>query len=752
MRKEYALVVVDIEAEKLDRPFTYRIPEELSKECIPGAAVKIPFGRGNREISGYVVGLTGSPDLPEEKIKPVLEVTAGNETAEGRLVKLAAWMSRRYGSTMIRALKTVLPVRRKVGAVTERVVTLGEPEKARELLDTYERKHYAAKARVLRVLLSSHDPDGGNEAELPSQAMDLRELEERAGVPLAVVKKMAEEGVLRIAVSEIYRRVTEGAGTAPPDVLSGPQREVTSQILAEWSEGGSGRPVLLTGVTGSGKTMVYIELVAETLRRGEQAIVLIPEIALTWQTVMRFVRRFGDRVSFLHSRLSKGERYDQMKAAKAGDVSVMVGPRSALFTPFQKLGLIVIDEEHEESYHSEIMPRYRAGEVAIRRGEIEGAKVIFGSATPSVESAYRAAKGEYLGTTLTSRFGGSILPDTAVVDMREELKKGNRSILSDTLRKKVEERLKRGEQTMLFLNRRGYAGAVTCRSCGHVMKCPHCDVSLTRHRNGKLICHYCGYEREDIRTCPECASPNIGALSIGTEQVEELVMRTFPAARVLRMDLDTTRGKEGHTKILKSFSDREADILIGTQMIVKGHDFPGVTLVGVLLADLSLNDSDYRSSERTYQLIAQAVGRAGRGEKAGEAVIQTYSPDHFAILAAAKQDYDAFFKAEIAYRKVLAYPPAGGLLAVLGSAADEELLSTGMKYLRMFLGRIDPAGKLMPIGPAPQSVGKIKDQYRQVIYLRSERNEDLIKAKDLLEEYIDMNRGFDAIHIMFDFE
>ena len=696
MKKPYAEVIVDIEHEKLDRPFTYRVPEAYDDSCVPGSCVRIPFGNGERELLGFVVGRKAEAGLPEERIKEIRAVVTGEETAESRMILLAAWMSRRYGSTMIRALKTVLPVRKKYGALTERTVSLREGIDAEALAEEYADKHYVAKERV-------------------------------------------------------YRRVTEEAQVGEPDVLTEEQGGVLARIREEWSPSGRRRPVLLDGVTGSGKTVVYIELVADALREGRQAIVLIPEIALTRQTVLRFVRRFGNRVSFLHSRLSGGERYDQMKAAKSGEISVMVGPRSALFTPFPKLGLIIIDEEHEDTYHSELMPRYRSDEVAVKRGELEDARILLGSATPSLASAYRAEQGIYFGVRLNSRFGGSVLPATRIVDMRSELAQGNRSILSDVLYRAIGDRLKAGEQVILFLNRRGYTGQITCRSCGAVIKCPHCDVSLTLHRNRRMVCHYCGYEAQEVHSCPSCGSSAIGGMTIGTEQVEEIVRAGFPEVRVLRMDADTTRGKDGHSSILKAFSDGEADVLIGTQMIVKGHDFPRVTLVGVLLADLSLNEADYRSSEKTFQLITQAVGRAGRAERPGEAVIQTYQPEHFAIRAAAAQDYGTFYREELAYRSVLRYPPCGEMLAVLGEARDGDLLRKAMTYLRRFIDRIDPSGVLMAIGPAPQSIGRIRDNYREVIYMRSDDRKKLIRAKDLLEEYIAANKGFQEIHVMFDF-
>ena len=493
-------------------------------------------------------------------------------------------------------------------------------------------------------------------------------------------------------------------------------------------------------------------MIRKVVEAGRQAIVLIPEIALTWQTVLRFQRMFGDRVSILNSRMSAGERYDQMQRAKKGEIDVMIGPRSALFTPFPRLGLIVIDEEHEGSYKSEQVPRYHARETAVERARLEGAGVVLGSATPSLEAFYRCERGEYVLLRLPSRAGSGTLPRVRVADMREELKKGNRSIFSDSLRELMADRLQKGQQTMLFINRRGYAGFVSCRSCGHVIKCPHCDVSLSAHRGGRLVCHYCGYERPMVRTCPECGSPHIGGFKAGTQQIEEMVKREFPGARVLRMDADTTRRKDGHEKILSAFGDGEADILVGTQMIVKGHDFPNVTLVGVLAADMSLYTDDYRSAECTFQLLTQAAGRAGRGEGGGEVVIRTYSPEHYSIETAARQDYEAFYEEEIRYREIMGYPPAAHLLAVLLAAQDEEKLTTASAYLKEFAARLGSSGQLAVIGPASPHVGKVSDVYRKILYLKSEKYGMLVKAKDRMEQYIELNRGFRDIRIQFDFD
>ena len=736
MKKRYAEVIVDIAREELDRPFRYRIPEPLADRVVPGSVVRIPFGRSGREIEGYVTGVSDSTDYPEDRLKEILDVQTGAETAEARLIALAAWMSRMYGATMIQALRTVLPVRRAVSEKTTERVCLADPDGAAALPGELRSRNRNAMARAVETLL--------RESPIPRGR-----LMKEAGVPLSVIRRLERDGVIFIESEASLRRAKIEAVERGRDVPSGEQEKALSVIRREWSEG-AGRPVLLRGVTGSGKTVVYTELIADALAEGKQAIVLIPEISLTRQTVLRFVRRFGDSVSFLHSRLSEGERYDQMRAARTGEIRVMVGPRSALFTPFPNLGLIVIDEEHEETYHSEHVPRYHARDAAEKRAELEGAHLLLGSATPSVSSARRAELGIYASVSLLSRFGEGSLADAAVVDMRRELSAGNRSIFSDLLKETADRALSRGEQVMLFLNRRGYTGALTCRTCGCVVRCPHCDVSLTLHRNGRMICHYCGYETPALRVCPSCGSPHIGGLSVGTEQAEEAARAAWPGARILRMDADTTRGKEGHSAILKTFEEGGADILLGTQMIVKGHDFPNVTVVGVLLADLSLSESDYRSSERTFQLVTQAVGRAGRGRKKGTAVIQTYRPDHFSVVCAARQDYDAFYREEIAYRKILHYPPEGALMAVLGTSESEELLQTGMTYIRKYLKKLDPDDVLCAIGPAPMTVGKIRDIFREVIYIRNTDPDKLVRAKDLIMEYTACNRGFDGIRIQFD--
>lgn len=735
----FADIIVDITSEKLDRTFQYIIPREMVSILKPGMQVKVPFGSGGRTIRGYVIQITEYPSFEIEKMKEILEVEDNGNSIECRLIALAAWMRKQYGSTMIQALKTVLPVKQKVKQREERWISLKiSKEEAQNQLEEYRKKHYVARQRILEAVLKE---------EQLSYTLAVNKLH----VTASVLKTMEEQGIFRIRSQTVYRNpVRENSSEQKIFNLTEEQQKVADEIREGWINNDN-RPCLIRGVTGSGKTQVYMELMDTVLKEGRQVILLIPEIALTYQTVLRFYHRFGDRVSVLHSRLSPGERSDQFERAKKGEIQIMIGPRSALFTPFSNLGLILIDEEHETSYQSETTPCYHARETAIARAELEECRVVLGSATPSVDAYYRAKHGVYRLFEMEHRYENRSLPTVYTVDLREELKEGNRSILSRRLQQGITERLQRKEQVMLFLNRRGYAGFMSCRSCGSVMKCPHCDVSLSLHRHGKMICHYCGYETGQPERCPKCGSPYIGGFRAGTQQIEEIVKKRFPQARVLRMDLDTTKKKEGHAQILSAFANQEADILIGTQMIVKGHDFPKVTLVGVLAADLSLNISDYRASERTFQLLTQAVGRAGRGETPGEAVIQTYQPEHYSIQAAIRQDYPGFYQEEIQYRQLMSYPPVSNLFAVRGSSMDEELLDTGMRYIRQFLRKVDVKGQLQMIGPADESVAKVADMYRKVLYVKHEDMELLLGAKDKLEQYIEINSGFKNIRIQFHF-
>ena len=736
----FADIIIDISSEKLDRSFQYRVPEELEKEIKVGMVVSIPFGNGNQLRKGYVTGLTREPKVDPARLKNICGISSAEETTESRLIALAAWMRENYGSTMIQALKTVLPIQEKMKAKEKRYLCLKiSREEAEKLLEELEKTRFKARTRLLRELLKE-------------PRLDVSYASKELGATTSVVKKMTEQGIISIEYEELLRNSldTEKLRLEEELPLTPEQETAVREILREW-EKETPRPVLIEGVTGSGKTQVYMKLIETVLDQGQQAIILIPEIALTYQTVRRFYARFGEKVSVINSRQSQGERYDQFKRARRGEVQVMVGPRSALFTPFANLGLIVIDEEHESSYKSENSPRYHARETAVERARLEHARVVLGSATPSLEAYHKAMEGTYGLVKLQSRYQDRPMPQVSVVDLREELKAGNRSVLSRKLKEAMKDRLEKREQIILFLNRRGYAGFVSCRSCGQVMKCPHCDVSLSEHNNGRLLCHYCGYETVKPQACPVCGSPYIGGFKAGTQQIEKVVKEAFPGVRTLRMDFDTTRTKGSYEKILSAFASHEADVLIGTQMIVKGHDFPDVTLVGIVAADLSLNAEDYRCSERTFQLLCQAVGRGGRGNKPGEAVIQTYHQDHYSIQAAAVQDYEAFYQEEMSYRMLLDYPPASHMMAVLGSCPEEELLVQAMHYLELYIHRVYKEKDLHVIGPAYASVGKVKDIYRQVIYLKHEKQETLVRIKDQLEKYIEINSGFRKLYIQFDF-
>ena len=721
----YANIIVDIAHEKVDRPFQYKIPDALQTILRVGMAVIIPFGKGNRKRVGYVVELTNKAEYDPDKLKEIDEIKTGGVAVEEHLIRLAAWMKEQYGSTMITALKTLLPVKQTYKAKEKRTVRLLLPkEEAQARRWEFARKHNVARERLLAELIQ--------EGELPYELIT-----GKLNVTAKTIQALQEQGILAIDTKSYYRNpVTLQASVDEKKTLSEEQEAIVTDVLSSYREGRPGVS-LLHGITGSGKTEVYMELIAGMVAQGKQAIVLIPEIALTYQTLLRFYKRFGDRVSVMNSKLSQGEKYDQCERAKKGEIDIIIGPRSALFTPFPNLGLIIIDEEHESSYKSESMPKYHAREVAIELASYHGACVVLGSATPSIEAYYHANNGHSKLFRLTKRLTGGVLPDVYTIDLREELREGNRSIFSRKLQELIQDRLEKKEQIMLFLNRRGYAGFVSCRACGHVLKCPHCDVSLSEHRNGKMICHYCGYEERKASLCPSCGSKFILGFKAGTQQIEDVLHTQFPQAKVLRMDADTTKSKDSYEEILSAFSNKEADILVGTQMIVKGHDFPDVTLVGILAADLSLSANDYRAGERTFQLLTQAAGRAGRGSKAGEVVIQTYQPEHYSIIQAAKQDYEAFYEEEMMYRDLLLYPPAAHMMSLLVISRTEETGAKLADRLAACMKSYMIEKKAVIIGPAPASIGKINDMYRHVIYVKHKEYAVLTQMKDRLEEWIE---------------
>ena len=534
-----------------------------------------------------------------------------------------------------------------------------------------------------------------------------------------------------------------------PLSLTKEQANVLEGIKLVFSKGE--KAALLFGVTGSGKTEVYLKLMEEIIRKGKEVIFLIPEISLSFQTRSRIEKRFPGLVSVLHSKMSQGERAESMEKCRSGEVKILMGPRSALFAPFSNLGLIIMDEEQDRSYKSEQAPRYETRDVIRKRGELSSCPVLFGSATPSVQLFFEVEKGNLPCFCLHNRaVEGSTLPKMQVVDMRKELEEGNRSIFSRVLEGKIQERLDRGEQVMLFMNRRGYAPFVSCRKCGEALRCPHCDVSLNLHKNGILQCHYCGYQTNLPKICPNCKSKYLAAFGSGTEKLESICHSVFPKAGILRMDRDSTGKKGKYEEILQAFSEEKADILLGTQMIVKGHDFPKVTLVGIIAVDQILLDSDFQAGEWAYQLITQVSGRAGRGERAGEVLIQSYQPDHPLLELALKQDYLSFYKEEKNYRKRLSYPPFSVMLAI-------QCIYTEEAYLDYILGKLMPRvqerirdGGGETYGPFPATVYKIKDKFRKIIYIKHSNHDIILQLRDYFIQELKQEDKRNLILLQFD--
>lgn len=737
----FADIIVDISHEKLDRPFQYIIPESLEDKILIGSAVKIPFGKGNRIIPGYVIGITEIPSWEVDKMKEILSVEEKKITLESELIQIAWFIRETCGATMNQALKTVIPVKSKTKEIEKAEISLAQdyqtPEKWQELLEHYQKKHAAVRIRLVEALMKQ-------------TVLNQEYVKNVLKISSSVLKEMEKGNIITVKRTRTYRNPLTFLDDYRTDTdkdadvsLNEGQKQIVESICSD-----SSMVHLIHGITGSGKTRIYMELIRRTLLEGKQAIIMIPEISLTYQTVKRFFDVFGDRVSIIHSRLSPGERYDQLERARHGDIDIMIGPRSAVFTPFSNIGVIIIDEEHESSYKSETIPKYHARETAIFRAGLHHARVILGSATPSVESYYKALQGEYRLHTLSFRASGAVA-QVSVADLRAELEAGNKSIFSRRLASLIEDRLAKKEQIMLFLNRRGYAGFVNCRKCGEVLQCPHCDISLTYHNGERLTCHYCGYTTRMPQLCPSCHSRYIAPFGTGTEKVEALVHKQFPSARVLRMDADTTAAKGSHERILSQFAAHQADILIGTQMIVKGHDFPLVTLVGIIAADLSLYAQDYRASERTFQLLTQAIGRAGRKSDHGEAVIQTYHPENYSIVAASRQDYKEFYNQEILYRTMSGYPPVMQMMAILITSDQIEDGRAAGEWLKTELEHMQEADCHV-IGPVDAGIFKLKDRYRTVLYLKHSDIHALTGIKNRLELKLKTCKTAEHTDIYFD--
>ena len=609
--------------------------------------------------------------------------------------------------------KKVVRLRQKTTRSTykkeKRYVSLTENE---ELLA--EAREKAAKDKRLAGQLRVFS------AICPGESISVEELKEKASVTDSPIHTLLQKGVLVERRRQEKRDVFQLEDYTPTQPFyPTPEQAQALALLREEEQKEGKRPILLHGVTGSGKTEIYMQLIEHVVMEGKQAIVLVPEISLTPQIMERFISRFGKRVSVTHSRLSLGERLDQWRKARDGEISIIIGPRSALFMPFSNLGVIVMDECHESSYISDVTPKYHTREVARKLSELTGALLVMGSATPDIDSYHRAVTGEFLLLQLKERTKGSRLPEVFVTDMRKELEDGNRSAFGLPLQQAIRENLEKGQQTMLFLNRRGYSTFVSCRKCGEVLTCPSCNVSYTYHASDKaLVCHYCGKEVPVPKTCPSCGSHYIRYFGTGTQKIEEETRRLFPEASVLRMDADTTTGKNGHARILELFGKGKADILIGTQMIAKGHDFPNVTLVGILAADLSLNLGTYQAAENCFQLITQAAGRAGRGELPGQVFIQTYQPENHAIRMAAAQDYEGFYQEEILLRQAMEYPPFSHIFSVLITGEMEQEVILAAQRLGAFMNHYAERAGCTVVGPAPAPLPKFRGEFRWQIFAK----------------------------------
>lgn len=665
----YCQVIIDIVHENVAGPFTYRIPDGMSLER--GQRVAVPFGRRDKE--GIILSLSETCDLDENRVRDVIRPLEEYAAVPEELMELAEEMAEEAHCPLAETLRLMLPAQMRGGRVhirTERTAQLAvSPEEA--LQKAEKEKRSPKRALLLRTLA-----DGGIHT--------VKELADKVNDPNPTLNKLAADGLVRVSYRESLR--TPGGAFTPPEdpgfTLTAGQEEALDEILP-CLKGKAGR-FLLYGVTGSGKTEVFIAAVRNVLALGKSAVILVPEIALTPQMVAWFRGRFGPVAAVIHSRLSPGERFDEWRRIRRGEARVVIGARSAVFSPARELGLIVVDEEHESTYLSDHHPRYDAREIALRRCERENATLILASATPSILSFARARRGDYMLLEMPRRVQDRPLPVVEIVDMREELENGNRTVLSVPLRKALKECAGHGEQAMLLMNRRGYHSFISCRSCGYVVKCPNCDISLTYHMDsadGLLRCHYCGHSAKPPAVCPECGSRYIRHFGAGTQKVEEEVNRLLPGVTTTRMDYDTTGGKDGHGKILEEFRSGRARILIGTQMIAKGLDFPRVTLVGVIAADMTLNLPDYRSRERTFQLLTQVAGRSGRGEKPGRVIIQTYKPEDPVIGYAAAQDYRSFFEDEFTRRRRGLYPPFTLLVRFLAESVREDAAASAADRL-----------------------------------------------------------------------
>ena len=696
----------------IDKPYEYAVPDDLLGRVQPGIRVAVPFSAGNRRSEGIVLALSNKAEY--EKLKDISEVLDTEPVLTQQQIQLALFMRERFFCTVYDAVRAILPAglwfdrdgRRRVSDKTVETIRLTVP--AREALDIAEamKKNAPAQARILRELA-------------PYGEMPLRELLLFTGCARTTVKKLIFTGLAESIKREVFRIPEFSAGDRLKIPVLNDEQQSAFEGLDMLASSGKAAVSLLEGVTGSGKTSVYIHLIDSVLKRGKSAILLVPEIALTPQMLYTFSSYFGDDIAVLHSSLSPGERYDEWKRLKTGRAHVAIGTRSAVFAPVDNLGILIIDEEQEDTYRSENNPRYDARDVAKYRCFKNSCLLVLGSATPDLVTRYCAESGRYSRFVLRRRYNEMKLPEVKIIDLKNELRRGNEGSISVPLRAELLENLERGEQSILFLNRRGAHKLVTCGECGFVYKCPHCSVSLTYHSvNRRLICHYCGYTRRVDEACPDCGGilKYIGA---GTQLVEEELHSLFPGTEIIRMDADVLSGSMTHEQVFERFRAENIPIMIGTQMVTKGLNFENVTLVGVLSADQSLYSGDFRAAERTFSLITQVIGRSGRGQKAGRAVIQTFTPSSEVIRQAARQDYDAFYQSEIILRKLQDSPPFSDLLSVTASGAEERAVVDACRFVKnrlcFLLGQKE---KTEFLGPTPLTVVRVNNRFRYRIIIK----------------------------------
>lgn len=725
--KLYAEVIINSEALEIDRPFTYKVPEEFNNEIKIGQIVKVPFGKGNKTSEGFILNLKNDDNI-KFKTKNIAAILVKDPVIDEDDINLIEFLREKTLCKYIDAFRLLIPVGIMKGAKAKkkRVIVLKNED-----------------------LSNIKNPDGYKKIveffKTNSGKYTKSELINEHSISQYKLNKLIENEVLSIEEESVFRYNDRVYNKDSAKTLTIEQENIIREYINS-----DDKMFLLKGVTGSGKTEVYMKLVERVLLEGKSAIILVPEIALTPQMIERFKGRFGVNVALFHSKLSDGERFDEWFRVKEGKSKVIVGARSAIFLPAKNLGLIIIDEEHENTYKSEQNPKYQTKEVAEYLSELKGCKVILGSATPSIETYYRALTGEMKLLELNSRVDNKAMPPMKVIDMRNELKGGNKSLFSRELFIAIQERLKRKEQIILFLNRRGFSTFVSCRSCGYVFKCDECDISMTYHKNGLLICHYCGKTKREPRECPKCHSKYVKFFGAGTQRVEEEVKKYFNNAGILRMDVDTTRDKHSYERIYNTFKNGEADILIGTQMVSKGLDFKNVTLVGILAADMSINIPDYRAAERTFQIITQVAGRAGRGDKQGEVLIQTYTPQHYSLQYAVNYDYEGFYEKEFTVRAMMKYPPFGKLLLINGTSKKEELLKNFMHKITMMIKPlVENCLDIEILGPIPCMISKVKENYRWQIVIKGEF--DSYFSKNIKEILYDENKNvYNDIRISMD--